>query len=304
MTKKMRTFWLSLCSALLFGFTTPAFADDTADSAEAEVTAGDVEQLVQTETEKQASERRKKIMQEAVDALARTKDALAALEEERVDDALDALALTTGKLELIVVREPSLALAPTDVTITTHDLYGSTAAIKAAIKRAEDALEDGRLQEARHILDGLGSEMIITVANLPLATYPDAIKAITPMIDEGNIEEAKASLQTALNTLVLTDQVVPLPVLRFEALLQQAEELAVNDERTEAEDEQLVSSLEDARAQLEMAQLLGYGDKGDYRPIYKQLEQIEKEALDGDTDEGVFAKLRDSISDLLSSTSS
>lgn len=304
MTKKIWSFWLSLCGALLFGLTTHAFADDSEDSTEAVAATEDVEQLVQSETGKQASERREKIMQEAVDALARTKEALAALEEERVDDALDALAHTTGKLELIVAREPSLALAPTDVTITTHDIYGSTNAIEAAIRRAEDAIDDGRLQEARRILNGLGSELIISVANLPLATYPDAIKAITPLLDDGKVEEAKAALQAALNTVVMTDHVVPLPVLRSEALLEQTEELAENSDRSDADAEQLASNLAAARKHLEMAQLLGYGNEDDYSSIYKQLDHIEKKTVDGTPGEGVFAKLRNSISELLKSTSS
>lgn len=73
------------------------------------------------------------------------------------------------------------------------------------------------VQRARSLLEGLGSEIVFTVTNLPLATYPDAIKAIVPMIDEGRIKEAKVALGLALNTLVLTNHVVPLPILRLDA---------------------------------------------------------------------------------------
>ena len=38
------------------------------------------------------------------------------------------------------------------------------------------------------------------------------------MIDEGKLDEAKAELQLALNTLVEVDEVIPLPVLRAELL--------------------------------------------------------------------------------------
>lgn len=289
---------LSIWCALLLAFTMPVFAQDTADEKGVAETTGTVKQDVQSETDKQVVKRREKIMQEAVDALAQTKDALKALEEDRIDDALDALAVTTGKLELIVAREPSLALAPTDVSIITHDLYATKAAVQAAIDRAEEAIENGEVQEARRILDGLGSEMVITVANLPLATYPDAIKAITPLIEAGKIEEAKSALQTALNTVVLSDQIVPLPMLRSEALLEQAEKLAANDDRTEAENEELSNHLTAVRNQLEMAQLLGYGDKDDYAPLYAQLEEIEKSTEDGESGEGFFDKMKSSLSNL------
>lgn len=298
MTKTIGKKWLSMWCAVLLAFATPVFAQDAIDEEGIGEATDSVEQNVQSEADKQASERRKKVMQEAVDALAQTKDALTALEEERIDDALEALAVTTGKLELIVAREPSLSLAPTDVSIVTHDLYGTKKAIQAAIDDAREAIEDGEVQTARHILDGLGSEMVITVANLPLSTYPDAIKAITPLIDAGEIEEAKSGLQAALNTVVLTDHVVPLPVLRAEALLERAEELAENSERTGADNEELSNHLAAIRNQLEMAQLLGYGNRDDYKPLYAQIEEIEKKTEDGKSGQGFFDTMKGSMSDL------
>lgn len=298
MTKTIKRFWLSLWCALLVAFANPVLATDATDDQGVAETTDSVEQDVQEEAGKQAAERRNKIMQEAVDALAQTKDALKALEEERIDDALDALAVTIGKLELIVAREPSLALAPTDISIVTHDLYGTEKAIKAAIDRAENALEDGDVQKARRILSGLGSEMVITVANLPLATFPDAIKAVTPQIDAGEIDEAKAALQAALNTMVLTDHVLPLPVLRSEALLKRAEELASNAERSDDENEELNGHLAAARNQLEMARLLGYGDKDQYRSLFTQLKKIEKNTSEGQSATSQFDEMKASMSEL------
>jgi len=107
-----------------------------------------------------------------------------------------------------------LSLASTGVTAATKSVVGSRSAIERAIEDAKDLLDDGRVQDARRILNGLASEMVITVTNIPLGTYPDAIKAIAPMIDDGEIEAARHGLQAALNTLVLADHIVPLPVLR------------------------------------------------------------------------------------------
>lgn len=80
-------------------------AEDVAEATKA------VQPEVRVQANTQIEERRKRILQEAIDALARTKDALSALEEERRDDALEALAIVTGKLKLIVARDPTLALA-------------------------------------------------------------------------------------------------------------------------------------------------------------------------------------------------
>lgn len=299
MTKRVKLAWLSFISVLLLAFAPPTFAQDESVDAEAMQEATEsVESEVQSEADKAAAERRQKITQEAVDALSRTRDALTALEEGRIDDALEALSVTIGKLELIVAREPELALAPTDVTVIRHDLYATADAIEATIDRAEKALADGKVQEARRLLDDLASELVIQVTNLPLATYPDAIKAITPLIDDGKIDEAMQALQAALNTLVVTEGVVPLPVLRSEALLTRAKELAAKSDRTEAENEELGNALTAVRNQLEMAELLGYGEGDDYKPLYAQLADIEKKTEDGQSGEGIFDKLKDSMANL------
>jgi len=73
-------------------------------------------------------------------------------------------------------------------------------------------LKKGRVQDARALVSGLASEIIIEVVNIPLATYPDAIKAVVPLIEAGKVKEAKAALVAALNTLVITRHIIPLPM--------------------------------------------------------------------------------------------
>ena len=75
------------------------------------------------------------------------------------------------------------------------------------------------MQKARLLVANLASEIVFQTTNVPLATYPNAIKAITPLIDESKLVEAKSGLQAALNTLVVrTEMVIPLPKLRAEQL--------------------------------------------------------------------------------------
>ena len=69
------------------------------------------------------------------------------------------------------------------------------------------------MQQARALLSGLASESELQVTNLPLATYPAAIKAVAPLIDAGKKDEAKAALQLALNTLVVERFITPLPTV-------------------------------------------------------------------------------------------
>lgn len=283
--------------AVLIGLGNPAIA---AESDETDLTDGtaSVEAEVKAEATAQTDERRKKILGEAADALDRTRDALTALEENRVDDALNALALATGKLELIVARDPELALATTDVTMKTIDLLATPESIEAALEAARKAFEKGRIQKARHILDGLASEVVITVTSLPLATYPEAIKAITPLIDEGDIEAAKAGLETALGTLVLRDHIVPLPVLRAQEYLGRASDIVANEDRSDEDIAQLSENLAGVREQLDLAALLGYGDRAEYEDLQDQLETIEETVEDGELDESLFSDLQNALDEV------
>lgn len=251
-------------------------------------------------TEDKIAEQRERILAEAAVALAESRKALKALDQNKPEDALKALELATGKLALIVARDPGLALAPVNVRVNSYDVYADLETIEEAVKQAEDYLEDGEVQKARPLVASLASEIVIETDNIPLATYPDAIKDVVPLIDQGKIDEAKRDLQLALNTLVIVKEaVIPLPVVRAEALLKSSEELAEKQDRSDEENKQLSAHLDEAQNQLEIAKLLGYGDKKAFKPMYEQLDEICKKTKDGKSGEGFFDKIKKQISNFL-----
>jgi vacuolar-type H+-ATPase subunit H len=256
-----------------------------------------VQKQVDAETEDKVGAKRRQIMEEASNALAETKNALQALEENNTDAALEALEKVTGKLALIVARSPELALAPVQVGVVTHDLYASPETVKAQIKEAEAFLDDGKVQAARDILSVLASETRIRTSHIPLATYPAAITAIAPLIDEGKIDEAKTGLRLALDTLVVTEEVIPLPVVRATALLKTAEELAENDERTIKQNEELADLLGAARVQVKLARALGYGEKTQFQPILEDIKEIEAKTQGSKSGPGFFDAIKEKLSD-------
>jgi hypothetical protein len=280
----------------------PSFGADSALPAKAQAQS-EVSQSVQPKVDKQtadaAAEKRKKLFADATVALAETKKALKALENKHNDEALKALAVVTGKLDLIVARDPKLALTPVDTEVVTYDLLTNLDTIKAIIKEAKAHLNNGEIQKARPLVANLASETQFRTLHIPLATYPSAIKAIAPLIDAGKIDEAKAGLQAVLNTLVVTtDDVIPLPKVRAEHLLKEAQDLAEKKDRSKEENEKLAKTLQGAREQLQMAELLGYGKKKDYKPVYEQISEIENKSAGGKSGTGWFDKLKQQFSDL------
>lgn len=241
-------------------------------------------------------EKRDDISEEAQAALQETENALRSLDEKKPKEALEALERVTGKLELLLARKPELSLAPTGVHVVTHDVIGTLDEIEAMREQAEDLLEDGEVQRARGIIAGLASEMIIGVTNIPLASYPEAIKAVSPLIDEGKIEEAKVALQAALNTLVVTEHVIPIPILRAEQMLMKAEPLAEKKNRSKDEKQELEELLENAWYHIELAKALGYGDKNVYEEFFDQIKEIEEKTADKKAGKGYFYGIRQSLS--------
>lgn len=246
------------------------------------------------------NQKRKKIIKEAVNAIEETKKALTALEHDKKQEALNALERAVGEIEVVLAREPNLASVAIDTRVSIYDLYASLEDIKRAKKQAEDFLEDNEIQNARRVLRDLASEVVLSVTSIPLATYPQAIKDVVPLIDAGKVKEAKTALQIALNSLIVTDYIIPLPFIRAEENLIAAESLAEKKDRTEKDNTSLTLLLENTRFQLNMAKALGYGDKEKYEILHGQLSEIVTKTEGNKYGSGYFNEIRKFLSELVS----
>ena len=253
-------------------------------------------------TQSQTEEKRKTLMADATTAIQQTQAALKHLDDGRSREALADLERATGKLDVILARDSKLELAPAGVNVVTYDVEGGLDAVKRVRQQAEELMNEGRLQAARAVLKNLASETVVSVSNIPLATYPDAIKRAVKLIDENKTDAAKQVLQTALNTQVITETIIPLPVVRAEESLKTAETLAERKDRTKDDNAQLKTAMENARNQLEYAQALGYGRRNDFDRMYGQLNEIGEKIANNRSGTGWFAKIKASVSNLLKSS--
>lgn len=257
---------------------------------------------VQVEVNKKTAdtvvEKRKELIADAQTAIAETEKALQALKENNRKEALDALANATGKLELVLARNPKLDLAPVKTDVVMFDLLSNRDTVNAVLKEAKMYLSDNEIQKARPLIANLASEIQYRTSSIPLSTYPKAIKAITPLIDAGKVDEAKAELQALLNTLVITTEIVPLPKLRAEEMLKQAQSLSEKKQRTKEENDRLSKNLKGVRDQLEIAELLGYGNKEEYKPMYQQLDDITKKTANEKSGINWFDNIKKMLSNL------
>ena len=291
----------ALALAVVVGLSGPAQAQSAAGSSPgaAAPSAASKAALPQVDDKvaRKAAEKRAKLAQDAITALAKTREALILLDAKKNKQALAALELASGKLELVLARDAKLALAPVDVRVITRDIHANVETVKKAVKLSRELLGDGEVQKARPIVANLASEIVIETDSLPMATYPAAIKSAARLIDSGKIDDAKAVLARALNTLVMTSVAFPLPVLRAEAAMAKAEKLATG-KRNAKQSKELSALLAYVRTEIELAQALGYGKKADFKPIFDQVKAIEQKSAGGKSDKGWFDELKTRIQKL------
>ena len=198
----------ALALAVVVGLSGPALAQSAAGSSPGAAAPSAASKAAQPQVDdkaaREADKKRAELTQDAITALTKTQEALTLLDAKKTKEALAALELASGKLELVLARDAKLALAPVDVRVITHDIHANVESVKKAVKLSRELLGDGEVQKARPIVANLASEIVIQTDNLPMATYPAAIKSAARLIDSGEIDNAKAELVRALNTLVVT----------------------------------------------------------------------------------------------------
>ena len=240
----------------------------------------------------QIAAKRRTLVADAVSAMRETEVALELIAAGKADDAIAALERATGKLDIVLAADPNLALAPVEVRAIVHDVIAAPETVEALRQRAEAALDEGRLQDARHMIGDLASEHVISVTNIPLATYPAAIKQAAALLHANRPAEAATVLETALSTLVIENTVIPLPLVRAEALLDSSRPLAEKPQRTAAENDRLRRLLDAARLQIELAKALGYATKDDLEALSDELKTIQRKTEGQGFGTGLFDRIR------------
>lgn len=258
--------------------------------------AGTVNTSENTHVQKHVNEKRKEVLQDATMAMNQTKEALRLLDEGNKQGAIDKLESAVGKLEVITARDPKLSLAPFDFSVTTSTLLNDLKSVEQVKRDAKNLLAEDRVQDAAAILSQLKSEIDISVASIPLATYPAAMREATRLIDQNKIDQAKDVITTALSTVVMTTTIIPLPVAKADYLLDQAEKLSMKKNRSLDDNKRLKDLVEEGRTELKFAEELGYGQKSDFKNLYTQLDDVLKKSREGKSGEGWFKDIKRSIS--------
>lgn len=293
--------------AIAMVFTATVGAQSPVSAATAATPAGSAATVgskgTQSAHRKLLSEKQAQIEHEALESIIGTQNALLALQKKDTKKAMKLLQEVSGKLDIVLAKYPDLNLIPAGVEADVNDFEtnGKDADAKQIQKLLDQTvalLDKHKVQDARIILKQLVSEVRITTISIPLGSFPAAIKDAAALIDKGKTDEAESALYDVLNTLVKTTEIIPLPLLRAEALLSEASELEHKDDLSQqASREAILKLTNEAKDKLQLAEMLGYGEKDDYKVLYAAIDDI-KDVIHSEKSAAVWDKVKSALQEL------
>jgi hypothetical protein len=273
---------ITICIIFASGATSLCSAGNSFSTAETQKSylAFTIARISEATKHKILIEKTRPIECDGVEVELETRKAIVALENNDTKGALTVLEAFSGKLDTMLAKYPGLALVPVSVKTDVFDYAGNNKEAAFAIHKAMGLLKHGKLPDARHTLSDIASEIRVTTTSILLSTFPGAIKQVITLLESGKTDQAIIALNRALTTFVVTTEIIPLPVLRAEDLLKAASALELTKDLSKQENRKAIRNLIDAATNnLELGELLGYGDKEDYKMLYQQIDAIHKTLL-------------------------
>jgi ribonuclease HII len=279
----------TLLSSLLL--TNTIFAKSDTELTSKEVSKNAVEIAT-----KKAENNQVKLIQEALNSLEIATKALKNLEDNKKDEAKKNIELALGKLEVILTSKDVPKLLPIKNRLIVKNFIGGAKEVESALKKVKILIDNGKIQEAGELLISLQSELDIVTVNLPLSTYPDALKLASKYLIEGEIEEAKDTLKLALSSFANIQTIIPIP------LINTVELVAVASNKAKENRDLALKYLSSAHDELNKAEKLGYISKSTttYKELHTLIEGVEKEVKGPNKAEKLFDELGEKLKEFKS----
>ncbi len=216
--------------------------------------------------------------QEILDGLNDTFKAIALLKKHDVKSAKIALTSATAQFDKALKKDPSLKLVPVDMQTTFDDHPLTLDDVKSIKKNALRMVNVDQPQEAVALLSQLKNQITITTTNLPMNLYPLSTKEALDALNKGEKAGMILPILTdALDTMVVTEIVIPMPILVAQSALIDAQKLSKNNKA------EIIKLLNLSQKQLEVAKYEGYLTKYDteYKNLSEEIDVLKKKVSEG-----------------------
>ncbi len=243
---------------------------------------------IRQNTWKEFQKQQTHIIKEALETLNQTNEAITDLQSGDVKKAETVLKTAIKNTGILLKKYPTADLVPVDIKMDVQDLITTLPQINRTVKLAKQQMSKGSYQEASQLLNTVKSELDFNTINLPLGTYPDGLNLSLDFINKNKPKQAKQVLFDLLNSLVVNQTVLPLPVLRAQVMLAESQNLHNKKE----DKSKVINLLENADYQLKLAQAIGYGNfDQEYTEISKDINNVKTSVKNGKVAPGIFSRL-------------
>jgi hypothetical protein len=224
--------------------------------------------------------------------IAETRNALAAIAANQPDQALSAIERATGKVNVLLARNPAAAIIPVSFEVEVIDTAPEDIKeIQNVTKAAASAFSAKDYPTARVLLEGLASEIRTRTYNLPLATYPTALTEAARLLGQQQMQEAATVLLTALNTLVIVDRIIPLPLVAAQRAIDAAQTIMDKDKDAASK------LLDTAKLELQRGVELGYYTSSDpqFTALNQAISDLQTQLKGGGDTTSIFSSLKEKL---------
>ena len=216
--------------------------------------------------------------QEILDGLNDTFKAMSLLKKQDVKSAKIALTSATTQFDKALKKDPNLKLVPIDMQTTFDDHALTLDDVKSIKKNVLRMVKEDKPQEAVALLSQLKNQITITTTNLPMNLYPLSTKEALDALNKGEKAGMILPILTdALDTMVVTEIVIPMPILVAQSALIDAQKLSKNNKA------EIIKLLNLSQKQLEVAKYEGYLTKYDteYKNLSEEIDVLKKKVSEG-----------------------
>ncbi|NOZ90863.1 MAG: YfdX family protein [Epsilonproteobacteria bacterium] len=253
--------------------------------------------LVQHQIEKD-KKGKQEAPQEIIHGLNKSFMVMALLQQHKMEEAKKLLTEATKDFEKALKENPKLDIVPIWQEVEVFEFDFAPREIAQILKMSERLIKEHRTQDARNLLMPLKDEMDINTEFIPMGIYPIATKNALSAIEKGDRNSAMAILAGAFNMLINQKVIIPLSLLSAQDLVMEASMLDKNKK------DEAIKLLEEAKLELEKAELLGYTTKRsvEYKALSSSIKDIEKEIKGKNIVERLYEKLNKDFISLIKKT--
>jgi hypothetical protein len=251
--------------------------------------------LVQNQIKKN-KQHEKEVPKEIIEGAKKTFMAMSSLQKEDIKKAKELLKGAIKDFDKALKDNPQLNIVPIQQQIEIFEFNLYPEEIVKILDSASKLIKEHRTQDARVLLLPLKDEMDINTEFIPMGIYPIAIKNALTALDKGDKVASMAILESAFNMLITQKIILPLSLLSAQDLVMEASSI------DKSRKEEALKLLDEAKLELEKAELLGYTNKKapEYKALTTAIEKIQKEIKGKNIVEKLYDSLNKAFSSLIS----